>query len=256
MSTPAHKLSVQDEVTPAEWEVRTQLAAAYRLCVRYGWTDLIFTHLAARVPGAPDQYLINPYGLLFEEITASNLIKVDFDGNVVLGDYPVNHAGHAIHTSVFRNRADLNFSLHTHTRAGIAVSTMQCGLLPLCQQANQIMGNIAYHGYGLSVATEEECARIGRDLADKHAMILLNHGLLVCGSNIPEAFLLLYNLELACKVQIDALASGQALHEPKPDDQASLARYGRLTDESGPQDLMAWAAMIRSLDANDPSYKT
>lgn len=255
MSTPAGRLSVQNQVSPAEWEVRTQLAAMYRLCVRYGWTDLIFTHLTARVPGAPDQYLINPYGLMFEEINASNLIKVDFDGNVVLGDYPVNNAGHAIHTSVFKNRADLNFSLHTHTRAGIAVSTMKCGLLPLCQQANQIMGNVAYHEYGLSVATDEECARIGRDLGDKHAMILLNHGLLVCGSNIPETFLLLYNLELACKVQVDALASGQELHEPATGDREMLARYGRLTDQSNAQDLMAWEAMIRSLDARDPSYR-
>ena len=175
---------------------------------------------------------------------------------MILGDYPLNHAGHAIHTSVFKNRDDLNFSLHTHTRAGIAVSTMHCGLLPLCQQANQIMGNVAYHEYGLSVATDEECARIGRDLGDKHAMILLNHGLLVCGTNIPEAFLLLYNLEIACKVQVDALASGQALHKPKPEDQATLARYGRLTRTSNQQEMMAWQAMLRSLDANDPSYRT
>jgi ribulose-5-phosphate 4-epimerase/fuculose-1-phosphate aldolase len=183
--------AVQHTISPEEWALRQDLAACYRLFVKYGWTDLIFTHLSARVPGEPYHYLINPYGLLFQEITASNLIKVDFSGNVVSGDYPYNEAGHAIHSAVLKARPDINVALHSHTRAGTAVSAMECGLLSLSQQANEIGNLVCYHRYDVATDNDNECARLGEDLADKWAMIMHNHGLLSVGRDIAEAFYLL-----------------------------------------------------------------
>lgn len=249
--------AAMDTISDAEWSQRVELAACYRLFVKYGWTDLIFTHLSARVPGADNLYLINPFGLLFEEVTASSLLKVDFSGNVVSGDHPYNDAGHAIHSAVLQVREDINVVLHSHTRAGMAVSTMQCGLLPITQQANEIMANVAYHDYDIAVGAEEECERLGKDIADKHAMIMHNHGLLTCGRNVAEAFYLMYTLENACKVQVDALASGQELHVTKASAQQALANYGRVKpDKPSRSSQLAWPAMIRMLDAADPSYKS
>jgi len=190
-----------EPITDAEWQARRDLAACYRLFVRFGWTDLIFTHLSARVPGEPRHYLINPYGLLFDEVTAANLIKVDFDGNVVAGDYPYNDAGHAIHTAILRARPDTHAVLHSHTRAGMAVSAMQCGLLPLSQQASEVGDLVAYHDYDLATDNAAECEALGRDLGDKWLMIMRNHGLLSAGRTVAEAFYHLYVLENACKVQ-------------------------------------------------------
>ena len=246
-----------DTISDAEWAVRVELAACYRLFVKYGWTDLIFTHLSARVPGMDDVYLINPFGLLFEEITASSLLKVDFAGNLISGDYPYNDAGHAIHTAVLRTRPDVNVVLHSHTRAGMAVSTMKCGLLPLTQQANEVMPNVAYHDYDIAVGAEEECERLGKDIADKHAMIMHNHGLLTCAGDVAEAFYLMYTLENACKVQVDALASGQELHITKESAREAFATYGKVkAGKPSRSSRKAWPAMIRMLDAQDSSYKT
>jgi ribulose-5-phosphate 4-epimerase/fuculose-1-phosphate aldolase len=251
----AHAAARLTQISAEERALRVELAACYRLFVKFGWTDLIFTHLSARVPGVEGQYLINPYGLLFEEITASSLLKVDFEGNVIAGDHPINHAGHAIHTAVLKNRPDVNVALHSHTRAGMAVSTMQCGLLPLTQQANEMLENVAYHEYDLSVATDEECARIGRDLSDKFAMIMHNHGLLTCGRTVAEAFYLMYTLENACKVQVDALASGQALHLTKESASRAMAAYGKVREQPSMSARLAWPALIRRLDATDDSYR-
>ena len=165
--------AAMDTISDAEWQQRVELAACYRLFVKYGWTDLIFTHLSARVPGADNLYLINPFGLLFEEVTASSLLKVDFSGNVISGDHPYNDAGHAIHSAVLRARDDINVVLHSHTSAGMAVSTMQCGLLPITQQANEIMANVAYHDYDIPVGAEEECERLGKDIADNFSVFFL-----------------------------------------------------------------------------------
>ena len=159
--------AVQHTISPEEWALRQDLAACYRLFVKYGWTDLIFTHLSARVPGEPYHYLINPYGLLFQEITASNLIKVDFSGNVVSGDYPYNEAGHAIHSAVLKARPDINVALHSHTRAGTAVSAMECGLLSLSQQANEIGNLVCYHRYDVATDNDDECARLWRQRHDE-----------------------------------------------------------------------------------------
>ena len=250
-------VQIPEEMSKEEWTVRCELAACYRLFARYGWTDLIFTHLSARVPGTQDQYLINPFGLLFEEITASSLIKVDFDGNVLQGDHPYNDAGHAIHTAVLMSRPEINVALHSHTRAGMTVSTMKCGLLPLTQQSNEMMKNVCYHEYDVAVAQAEECERIGRDLGDKHLMIMHNHGLLSCGRNVGEAFYLLYTLENACKVQVDALASGQELHYTKESAAKLISNYGLVKPERQSRaSELAWGAAMRWCDANVPDYKT
>jgi ribulose-5-phosphate 4-epimerase/fuculose-1-phosphate aldolase len=252
----AEQMTKNAEISDAEWQMRVDLAACYRLFVKYGWTDLIFTHLSARVPGFSDQYLINPYGLLFDEINASSLLKVDFQGNVMSGDHPYNDAGHAIHSAVLMARPDIEVVLHSHTRAGMAVSCMQCGLLPLSQQANEVMENICYHDYDIAVGAEDECERLGRDIADKHAMIMHNHGLLTCASSVSEAFYLMYTLENACKVQVDAMASGVELHHTKASATKMLGDYGRVKlNKPSRSSGLAWPALIRMLDKEDTSYR-
>jgi len=240
-----------------EWQIRVQLAACYRAFVFYGWTDSIFTHLSARVPGQSDQYIINPYGLFFQEITASNLIKVDFNGNVIEGNYPYNEAGHSIHSAVLKTRPDVQVALHSHTRAGMAVSCMECGLLPITQQANEIRDLVCYHDYGVARNNEEECQRLGEDLADKWIRIMRNHGLLSVGRNVAEAFYHLYMVENACKVQVDVLASGREIVLPGEDAIDQLAQEG-LPPADQPHDYadMAWEAVIRLLDQKDPSYRS
>ncbi|MCP5151615.1 MAG: class II aldolase/adducin family protein [Ectothiorhodospiraceae bacterium] len=243
------------EYTESEWQVRCDLAACYRLFVRYGWTDLIYTHISARHPTHPDRYLINPFGLLFEEITASSLIEVDWDGNVVRGDFPYNAAGHAIHSAVLQARPDVNWVLHTHTRAGMAVSCMRAGLLPLTQQAMFLQGRISYHDWDLQTAGPEECESLARDLGpSNYVMILHNHGLLTCAPTIGEAFVHLYTIESACKVQVDVMTSGAEIITPSADALARTAELG------APGKLMTgereWAALTRWLDARDPSYRT
>ena len=258
-ATPA-KISTNsslDSMSDGEWQVRQDLAACYRAFVHYGWTDLIYTHLSARVPGHDDQYIINPYGLLFQEITASNLIKVDFDGNVLSGDYPFNDAGHAIHTAILKARPDVNVALHSHTRAGMAVSCMKCGLLPLTQQANEMNSIVCYHPYGVASHNEEECRLLGVDMADKWIMIMQNHGLLSVGRNVGEAFYHLYMVENACKVQVDVMASGAEMVIPEQSVLKELGDFG-VPGEDGPEDYihMAWDAVVRMLDQKDDSYRS
>ncbi len=255
MSNPdPHRLASQ--YSEDEWNLRVQLAACYRAFVHYGWTDSIFTHLSARVPNQPQHYLINPYGLLFHEICASNLIKVDFDGNVVEGDYPYNEAGHAIHSAMLKARPDVNVALHSHTRAGMAVSCMACGLLPLTQQANEIRDLLCYHEYGIARSDSEECERLGSDMADKWIMIMQNHGLLTVGRNVAEAFYYLYTVESACKVQVDVLASGKDLVTPAAEIVDELAQDGRQRATSNLEHVdMAWNAVLRLLDSKDPSFR-
>ena len=239
-----------------EWSVRQDLACCYRAFVHYGWTDLIYTHLSVRVPGHSDQYIINPYGLLFHEIKASNLIKVDFDGNVLSGDYPFNEAGHSIHTAIFKARPDINVVLHSHTRAGMAVSCMECGLLPLTQQANEVRGFLCYHEYGIATDNEEECRLLGESMADKWAMIMHNHGLLTAGRTVAEAFHHHYYLENACKVQVDVMASAGKYIVPEDKVIAELSEYGRPPEE-GPASYInrSWDAVVRMMDMKDASYR-
>lgn len=255
MNTAVSKINIEN-ISEDEWQTRLDLACCYRAFVHYGWTDLIYTHLSARVPGKTDQYIINPYGLLFHEITASNLIKVDFDGHVIVGDYPFNDAGHAIHSAILKARPDVNVVLHSHTRAGMAVSCMEEGLLPLTQQANEVMGTVCYHEYGLVTDNEEECRLLGESISDKCAMIMHNHGLLTAGRTVGEAFYYLYVLENACKVQVDVMASGTNMIVPADEVIRELNDYGRPPD-SGPASFvdMAWEAVTRLMDQKDDSWR-
>lgn len=253
MNNPDPRLA-SARFSDAEWQLRVDLAACYRAFVHYGWTDSIFTHLSARVPENPQQYLINPYGLLFHEIRASNLIKIDFDGNVIAGDYPYNEAGHAIHTAMLRARPDVNVVLHSHTRAGMAVSCMECGLLPLTQQANEIRDLVCHHPYGIATENSDECERLGRDLGDRWIMIMRNHGLLTVGRSVAEAFYYLYTVENACKVQVDVLASGVEYVTPAAEVVDQLADYGRVRAEEPEHVALVWSAVRRLLEQKDPSF--
>ena len=244
-------------VSQREQDIRQDLAACYRLFVKFGWTDLIFTHLSARLPDNPEHYLINPYGLLFDEINASNLIKVDLDGNVISGDHPYNDAGHAIHSAILKARPDINVVLHSHTRAGMAVSCMQEGLLPLSQQAGEILDLVCYHDYGVAdESNPEECRKLGEDMADKWLMIMRNHGLLGAGRNVAEAFYYLYVLENACKVQVDVMASGAQMIHMDPKSLSELARYSALPQDE-PTDAVSrsWQALIRMLDNQQSTFR-
>ena len=246
---PIHPAKFSEE----EWYVRCELAACYRAFVKFGWTDLVYTHISARHPTEEGCYLINPYGLLFDEITASNLIVVDFDGNVVRGDHPYNDAGHAIHSVVLMKRPDIHWVLHSHTRAGMAVSCMKGGLLPLTQQAMLFDGQLSYHEYDHQTVGSEECERLAADLGSNNAIILHNHGLLTCGATVGEAFTLLYNLENACKVQVDVLCSRVETILPKPEAVAKLAAVGGAGGNGG---VLEWTAVVRSLERGDPSFRT
>jgi len=252
MSAPA--TSVSPRFTEPEWQTRVDLAALYRLFVRYGWTDLIYTHISARVPGEENHYLINPFGPFFDEITASMLVKVDFDGNVVDdGGQEYNQAGHLIHTAVLKARPEINFVLHTHSRAGTAVSAMKCGLLPLSQHSNIILGTVAYHDYAQVTSDDEECERLGSDLGDNYLMVLRNHGALSCGRTAAEAFWYLYYLEMSCKIQVDALAAGDDPILVPSDVVAGLNEYGNPGPE--PKGAREWPGLLRQLDRVDPSYR-
>lgn len=237
----------------AERQVRIELAAMYRLFHHYGWSDLTYTHLCARVAGDPPRYLINPYGLLFDEVTASNLLLVDFDGNVVRGDHPYNRAGHVIHTAVLRARPELRFVLHSHTRAAVAVSAMRDGLLPLSQQALVISGTLAYHAYGVAAEEDaEEGERVVRDLGSSYAMLLQNHGMLVCGRTAAEAFLYHYFLQSACEIQVDVLRAGTGYVTPAEEPARALAAWGAPREK--PWGGKQWAALLRMLERRDPSF--
>jgi ribulose-5-phosphate 4-epimerase/fuculose-1-phosphate aldolase len=252
----ATKLSAKPRFSDAEWQLRVELAACYRAFVHYGWTDSIFTHLSARVPGRNDQYIINPYGLMFHEITASNLIKVDFDGNVIDGDYPYNEAGHIIHSAVLQACPDKNIALHSHTRAGMAVSCMKDGLLPLTQQANEIRNLVCYHDYGAVRNGGEECQLLGQDMVGYWIMIMRNHGLLTVGRTVAEAFYYLYTVENACKVQVDVLASGQEIVIPNQDELDFMGEDGEPeVDRPGDYVDRNWSAVKRTLDQKDDSYR-
>jgi ribulose-5-phosphate 4-epimerase/fuculose-1-phosphate aldolase len=247
--------SVRPLCSDAEWQARVDLAALYRLFVRYGWTDLIYTHISARVPDEPGNYLINSYGLFFDEITASSLIKVSLDGKVLdERGLEYNPAGHLIHSAVLKARPEINFVLHTHTRAGVAVSAMKCGVLPLSQHSNLIRDTIAYHEYAQVTSDDEECERLARDIEDKYLMVMHNHGLLACGRTAAEAFWYHYYLEMSCKIQVDVLTSGTEIIVPGDDAVAGLRESGRPGPE--PRGGRDWPGLLRMLDRIDPGFRS
>jgi ribulose-5-phosphate 4-epimerase/fuculose-1-phosphate aldolase len=267
MANPVSKISavsdVRARVSAEEWEARVNLAACYRLAAHYGWTDLIYTHISARVPGPQDHYLLNPFGFMFQEITASSLVKVDLDGKIVdPSPYKVHAAGFIIHSAVHAARPDAQCVIHSHTRAGMAVSMMKCGLLPLTQHAMLFHGRIAYHGTEGFALDLDERTRIARDLGDNMIMILRNHGTLVCGTSVGEAFSAMWHLEKAMQAQVDAMASGQELTVPPTAVAESTARMGftrdridQYTDGMSPLGRLEWPALLRMLDGMDASYR-
>ena len=251
--------SVRDQVSDAEWRARVELAAAYRLTDLYGMTEMVANHISCRVPGEDEHFLINAYGLLYEEITASSLIKVDLDGNVLFNatDLGVNGAGFVIHSAIHAARHDVDCIAHTHTPAGMAVSAMDCGLLPIAQSTMRFL-HVAYHDYEGIADDEGERQRLVADLGDHDAMILRNHGLLTCGRTIGEAFVNLWRMERACQTQIMALSANTQLRFPSPE--LSKATYERMNGKRArlPGQMVGvspWPALLRKLDRIDPSYR-
>ena len=240
----------------AEWKARLDLAAAYRLVALYGWDDLIFTHISARVPGPEHHFLINPYGMTFDEITASSLVKVDLQGGKVdESPYPVNPAGFTIHSAVHEAREDARCVIHLHTMEGVAVSCQKAGLLPLSQQSLFPLSSLAYHDYEGVALNPEEKARLVRDLGDKHNMILRNHGLLTCSETVADAFLYMYILQKACEVQIRAQAgAGELIPIPQPIVDGIRKASKQVLRQSG--GMIAWPGILRKLDRQDPSWRS
>lgn len=236
------------EPTADERQLRIQLAAAYRLVERFGMSDLIYTHISLRVPGPEPQFLMNPHGKLFSQITASSLVKVDLAGNIIgQSDYSVNRAGVVIHGAILEARPDVNCVVHAHTPYAIAVSALEGGLLPISQFAMRFHNQLAYHDYGRAATDPTERSRLAEDLGDKWAMILRNHGVLTTGRTVGEAFSSAYYLEKACQVQIMAQCTGLRLVIPAEDTYASVHVPGA--------EERAWPALLEMLDREEPSYR-
>lgn len=250
----APSVDVRASVSEQEWQLRVDLAAAYRLIALFGWDDLIFTHLSARVPGPEHHFLINPYGLGFDEITASSLVKVDQQGEPVLAtQFPVNYAGFVIHSAIHAGREDVVAVIHTHTPAGVAVSAQRDGLLPISQQASVVLANIGYHDYEGLAVNEDEKPRLQQDLGNKQGLILRNHGLLTVGRSVAEAFLFMYTLQRSCEVQIMAQAGGAELVSI---DQQIIDGVGDNLRKvsAGTPGGMVWPALLRRLQRHNPGY--
>ncbi|MBT6136571.1 MAG: class II aldolase/adducin family protein [Rhodospirillaceae bacterium] len=245
--------TVKAQVSEEEWRTRVDLAACYRLVARYGWIDSIYTHISARVPGTTDQFLLNPYGLMFEEVTASSLVKIDVDGNPIMDTpYETNNAGFTIHSAVHMARHDVDCVIHTHTRAGMGVSAQKCGLLPLTQTALRFYGRLSYHDYEGIALDLDERERLTADLGTNMAMILRNHGLLTCGRTIPEAFATIYDLEHSCQAQLAAQVGGELVLPSKAVCERTAAQFHQPDADVAGQ--RAWAAMLRLLDRDNPGY--
>ena len=256
MTTP---LSLKDQVSAEEWQLRCDLAACYRLVALYGWSDLVFTHISAKLPdsvtGGEHQFLINPYGLMFDEITASSLVKVDMACNKLHETpFPVNPAGFVIHSAVHEARPDAGCVLHTHTRAGVGVSAQKGGILPISQQSTFVLASLAYHDYEGVAFRPDEKPRLQADLGEANFLVLRNHGLLTVGKTIADAFLSMYTFENTCRIQVDAMAGGGELVSVNP---AILAGMGEVMKiaTAGQGAQLAWPALLRKVERLDPGYK-
>ena len=241
-------------ISEAEWQTRLDLAACYRLVDLFGWSDLVNTRITARVSGEHDHFLINPYGLLFDEITASSLVKIDAEGNKVeASESEINSGGFAMPSTIHTARPEVACVLHTHSIAGCAISMQKDGLLPLNQHALQVIGDVAYHAYEGTARNPEERARLLADLGGRHILVLRNHGLLIVGTSIAAAFVATYRMERACAMQLAFQQSGAAFH-PIADDVVSAA-YNRSPGGYDRPGKFEWPALLRKLDRIDPSYK-
>ncbi len=256
MKTSVEVQSARSRVSPEEWEARVALAAAYRLTDLYGMTDMIANHISVEVPGEPNHFLINAYGLLYTEITASNLLKIDIDGNVIMKselDLGVNRAGFVVHSALHAARPEMKCIMHTHTRAGMAVSALKCGLLYLTQSSTRF-DSVAYHDFTGQAFDLGERHRLVKDNGNAEVIIMRNHGLLTLGESVPEAFNAMYRLELACRSQIDAMSCNTELNIPN----AEAVKYAHSQWKPGVvrrYGMLEWPALLRRLDQIDPSYK-
>jgi ribulose-5-phosphate 4-epimerase/fuculose-1-phosphate aldolase len=249
--------SLQGSVSAEEWKTRVDLAACYRLIELFGWSDLISTHVSARIPGT-DEILINPYGYLFDEITASSLVKITIAGELLMradDSLNINPAGYVVHSAVHEVRPDVGCVVHTHTRAGAAIAALECGLLPLNQTGLRFANSaLSYHEFEGPVVTLDERQRMQGNLGTNNAMVLRNHGLLTCGVTIAEAFYLMRALERSCQVQLDAMACQSPLHLPSAEVIGITAhQFSRSTRRA--YGVLEWPALLRRLDKIDPSFR-
>jgi ribulose-5-phosphate 4-epimerase/fuculose-1-phosphate aldolase len=247
--------SLKETVSAEEWQLRCDLAACYRLVAQHGWSDLVFTHISARIPGPEHQFLINLYGLLFDEVTASSLVLVDQEGNKVReSPFPVNRAGFVIHSAIHAVREDVQCVLHTHTRAGVAVSAQRGGVLPISQQSTFVLAALGYHDYEGVALHDEEKPRLQKDLGAGSFLMLRNHGLLTVGATIADAFLAMYVFETTCQIQLAAQAGGELIAvDPKIID--GVAHASRV-QTGGLGGSFVWPALLRRLERTDPTYST
>ena len=248
--------SLKEVVSTEEWQLRVDLAAAYRLVAAYGWSDLVFTHISARMPGPDHNFLINPYGLMFDEITASSLVAIDQACNKLReSPFPVNPAGFTIHSCIHEVRDDAGCVLHTHSRAGVAVSAQKAGVLPLSQQSTLILNSLAYHDYEGVALNPDEKPRLQASLGHANFLMLRNHGLLTLGRTVQDAFLSMYFFENTCRIQIDALSGGAPLNLIGPGPIAANADIAKVAN-AGQGAQLAWPALLRKLDRENPGYAT
>jgi len=250
--------SRQSQVSPEEWNLRVDLAAAYRLVAAFKWDDLVFTHISARVPGSVDSFLINPYGLMFDEITASSMIKIDAQGNKLHDSaFPVNPAGFTIHSAIHSARHDAQCVMHTHTLNGIAVSAQKGGVLPLSQQSIFVLSSLSYHDYEGVALRDDERPRLVADLGpDNNYLMLRNHGLLTLGRSVADAFLAMYFFEAVCTIQVRAMAGGGELIPVDPRIISTAAEQARVATRGVGGGALAWPGLLRRLDRIDPSFRT
>ena len=247
--------TLKNKVSADEWQLRCDLAAAYRLVALQGWSDLVFTHISARLPGPDHHFLINPYGLLFEEITASSLIRVDQAGSKLQDSpFPVNPAGFTIHSAVHAARDDARCVMHTHTRAGVAVAAQKCGVLPISQQSIFVLASLAYHDYEGVAFRADEKPRLQADLGGKTFLCLRNHGLLTVGPSVADAFLAMYTFENTCQIQVAAQAGGDLV--PVPQAIVDGAAEAMRVQTGGMGGAFVWPALIRKLERVDAGYRT
>jgi ribulose-5-phosphate 4-epimerase/fuculose-1-phosphate aldolase len=247
--------SLEGKVSAEEWAMRVDLAATYRLVALHGWDDMIFTHISARVPGPEHHFLINPYGMLFDEITASSLVKIDLDGNKVEdAPYPVNPAGFTIHSAIHMNREDAHCVIHLHSVDGVAMASQAHGLLPITQHAQLVCGDLAYHDYEGVALDLDERERLVKDVGDKNVVVLRNHGTLAMGQTCADAFMRIYYVEKAASMQVRALAGGTDIYKTNQGVAEKTGALGKMALQGSLANL-AWPALKRKLDRIDPGYK-
>ncbi|REL26417.1 class II aldolase/adducin family protein [Thalassotalea euphylliae] len=249
------QLNLKDKVSDTEWQTRIDLAACYRLAYLHGWDDLIYTHISARIPGT-DEFLINAFGLAFDEITASNLVKIDLDGNILDSDCPfeINPAGFTIHSAVHQVRHDAMCVMHLHTNELISVATLKEGLLPLSQYSAFALASMSYHGYEGLAVNEDEKARLQADLGNANFMLLRNHGGLTCGQTIGDAFMHMYDLTRACQVQLQVQATGAELIEIEQSIVDNIKAQANVVHTGLTGGQKSWPAMLRRIYRLDPSF--